>query len=115
MSKVTLGIILGTILGALDGLTALFYPDTGPMMLSIIIGSTGKGLVAGLIIGFVARKLRSLPLGILAGLAVGFMVTLPIAMAPATNGHTYFWPIIIPGSLVGLVLGFATQRYGKPA
>jgi hypothetical protein len=113
MSKVVLGVVLGTVLGLIDGLTALFYPDTGPMMLGIIIGSTGKGLLAGLIIGFVARKLRSLPLGILAGFAVAFLITLPIAMSPSPNGQTHFWPIIVPGSLVGLIIGFATQRYGK--
>ena len=114
MSKVLLGTILGTVLGLLDGLTAIFYPDTGPMMLSIIIGSTGKGLLAGLVIGVVARKLRSLPLGIVVGLLVAFLITLPIALLPAPNGQTHFWPIIIPGSLVGLLVGFATQKYGKP-
>ncbi len=113
MSKVLLGTILGTVLGALDGLTAIFYPDTGPMMLGIMIGSTGKGLLAGLVIGIVARKLKSLPLGILTGLLVAFLITLPIALSPSPNGQTHFWAIIIPGSLVGLFVGFATQKYGR--
>jgi MFS family permease len=113
MSKPILGLILGAALGVLDGLTALLYPDTKGMMLGIIIGSTGKGLIAGVIIGFVARKLKSLPIGVVVGLVVGFLITLPFAVMPAENGQTYFWEIIIPGSLVGLILGFATQRYGR--
>jgi membrane protease YdiL (CAAX protease family) len=83
------------------------------MIFGIIVGSTFKGLVAGLIIGLVARKLNSINLGILIGLAVGFLLALPFAMMPAENGQVYFWEIIIPGSLVGLILGFATQKYGK--
>ena len=42
------------------------------MIFGIIVGSTFKGLVAGLVIGLVARKLNSINLGILIGLAVGF-------------------------------------------
>ena len=113
MSKVVMGIILGTVLGILDGLTALLYPGTESMIFGIIVGSTFKGLVAGLVIGLVARKLNSINLGILIGLAVGFLLALPFAMMPAENGQVYFWEIIIPGSLVGLILGFATQKYGK--
>jgi hypothetical protein len=113
MSKVVLGIVLGTLLGVLDGLSALLYPNTESMIFGIIVGSTAKGLVAGLVIGLVARKLNSIGLGILIGLGVGFVLALPFAMMPAENGQTYFWEIIIPGSLVGLILGFATQKYGK--
>ena len=31
------------------------------------------------------------------------------------NGQTYFWEILIPGSLEGLIVGFLTQRYGEGA
>ena len=31
------------------------------------------------------------------------------------TGAVYFWEILIPGSLVGLIVGFATQRYGVRA
>jgi len=27
----------------------------------------------------------------------------------------YYFEIILPGTLVGLIVGFATQKYGKPA
>ncbi len=115
MSKPVLGLILGAVLGALDGLTALVSaPETAPQIATIIIGSCGKGLFAGLLIGLFSRKFDNLTAGILFGIAASALVTLPIALAPqpTNNGEPYFWEIIIPGSLVGLIVGFATQRYG---
>jgi hypothetical protein len=117
MSKLFFGLILGAILGALDGLTALVSaPEVRPQILGIILGSTGKGLVAGVLIGWFARKVNSLPLGILFGLAIGAALAYPFAAGvnPET-GKIYFWEIMIPGSIVGMIVGYATQRYGLPA
>jgi membrane protease YdiL (CAAX protease family) len=70
--------------------------------------------VAGLIIGFVARKLDNLPLGLAIGLGVGALMALPFALGTnPTTGKVYFWEILIPGALVGLIVGYATQRYGR--
>lgn len=113
MNKVVLGLLLGTVLGAIDGGTAWFTPEVRPEMATIIIGSTFKGLVAGILIGFFARKVKSLPLGILFGLAVGALLALAIAAMPdAITGKHYYKEIIIPGSLVGLIVGYATQKFG---
>jgi hypothetical protein len=113
MNKPVLGLIVGGALGILDGLTALVSaPEVAPEIVSIVIGSMGKGLVAGLIMGFVARKVNNLGVGVVAGLIVGALLALPIAMIKNPNGHVYFWEILIPGSIVGIIVGFATQRYG---
>lgn len=113
MSKPLLGVILGAILGALDGLTALFYPDTAPQIIGIVIGSTFKGIIAGVIMGFIARKYNNLPLGIVVGTLVGLTLAFIIAAMPDANGKHWWLEIMIPGSLVGLILGYATQRYGR--
>ena len=113
MNKVMLGIVLGTVLGALDGLSAWFTPEVRSMMTGIVIGSTAKGLVAGLLIGWFARKVRSVPLGVLFGLLIGFVLAFIIAAMPDPSGKHYWFEIILPGSLVGLIVGYATQRYGK--
>ena len=68
-------------------------------------------MIGGLIIGFIARKLHSLPLGIVTGALVTGAITYPIAAAPNENGQTYFWEILIPGMIVGLIVGYATQRH----
>jgi hypothetical protein len=36
-------------------------------------------------------------------------------MPDPTTGQKYFWEILIPGSMVGLIVGFLTQRYGQAA
>ncbi len=115
MNKPMLGLCLGAVLGAIDGASAYFYPDVREhgMITGIVIGSMGKGLVAGLVTGFIARKLQNIPLGIVAGLLVFVAVTYPIAiMKNDITGKVYFWEIIIPGAICGAIVGFATQRYG---
>lgn len=115
MNKIWLGLILGGLLGIFDGLTAWFTPEVRPYMLGIVIGSTFKGLIAGLAIGFFARKVNSLPLGILFGLGVGLLLALAVAAMPSATGKHYYFEIMLPGSLVGLIVGYATQRYGRGA
>ena len=47
-------------------------------------------------------------LGILFGLAVGFA----LAFIVAYMQHGYYFEILLPGSIVGIVVGYATQKYG---
>ncbi len=107
MNKPTIGLLLGAGLGVLDGCTAFFYPDTKGMMTGIIIGSTFKGLVAGLLIGFFARKVHNMAAGIAFGVLLSGLFALGVAMM---QGNHYA-AIIVPGSVVGLIVGFATQKY----
>jgi hypothetical protein len=113
MKKPLYGTILGGVLGVFDGLSALASaPETAPQIAGIVIGSTFKGLLAGLIIGFFARRVRSLPLGIAFGLLVGFALAgIIVYMNLASGQPGYYWQILLPGSLVGLIVGYATQRH----
>jgi hypothetical protein len=119
MSKPVLGLILGAILGVFDGLTALLEPDVAnnpevsSMMSGIIAGSSVKGLLAGLIIGFFARKVKSLKSGLIFGGAVGLVLAFIIAAIPQEGGQHYWLQIMVPGTIVGIILGYATQKYGK--
>lgn len=110
MSKTVLGIVLGAALGLIDGASAYLYPypDVKAQILMIIIGSTFKGLVTGMVAGLVATRYRSLPLGIGVGLAVGLVLSWLVAM-----GSGYYAEIMTPGAILGAVVGFATQRYGR--
>src|SRR5215510_1942879 len=109
MSKPLIGVILGAVLGAIDGLTAWFTPAVRDQLFGIVVGSTIKGIIAGIAIGFFAKKFHSLPLGIVFGLGVGAFLAFLIALLQGG----YYLEIILPGSLVGLIVGFATQKYGK--
>jgi hypothetical protein len=99
--------LLGGFLGIFDGLTAWFTPEVRNEIVGIVIGSTIKGLLTGVIIGFFATRVRSLALGTLFGLVVGaFFAYLILLMNP---GHAL--NIMLPGSLVGVIVGFAAQKY----
>jgi hypothetical protein len=109
MNKVLLGVALGALLGAVDGMTAWFTPEVRTQIVGIVIGSTFKGIIAGLLIGVFARKIQSLALGIVFGLAVGLV----LAFGVAQMQHGYYFQIMLPGGMVGLIVGYATQRYGR--
>jgi hypothetical protein len=109
MKKVLFGLILGGVLGALDGMTAWFTPAVRAQIFGIIIGSSIKGLIAGVLIGWFSKKVNSLALGILFGLGVGLI----LAFIVARMQHGYYFEIMLPGGLVGLIVGYATQKYGS--
>ena len=114
MSKPVLGLLLGTILGVFDGLTVLFTPEADKV-LSIIPWSSLKGLIAGVIVGFFARKVKSLQAGVMFGGVIGLLLAFLVAAFPEEPGKHYWAEIMIPGTIVGLILGYATQKYGKEA
>jgi hypothetical protein len=115
VNKVLLGVLLGGVLGVFDGLTAWFTPAVRSQLLGIVIGSTVKGLIAGVCIGLFARKVNSLPWGIVFGLLVGLALAYAVAAIPDASGQHYYFEIMLPGALVGLIVGYATQRFGRPA
>lgn len=114
MSKPALGLLIGGLLGLIDGLSALLYPGTASMIVPIIVGSTIKGLVTGVAMGVLARRLRSVPLGILGGLALGLALSYVAAMTPDPEGQHHYAEIMLPGAILGVIVGFATQRFGRP-
>lgn len=109
MKKLLIGVALGAALGFIDGWSAWFSPEAHTEMLRIVIGSTIKGLIAGVLIGAFARRVRSLPLGIVFGLGVGLLLALFVARYME---HGHYFAIMLPGGLVGTIVGYATQRFG---
>ncbi len=109
MNKVLLGVLLGAALGAVDGASAWFYPEARAGIIGIVIGSTIKSMIAGIAAGWFARKVHSIPAGIVFGLAVGAL----LAFLVASLQHAHYLEIILPGSAVGAIVGWATQYYGR--
>jgi hypothetical protein len=112
ITKPMLGLAVGGTLGLLDGLSGFLEPSLAPLMTSVITFSLLKGLVAGIAIGYFSKKVHSMALGILAGLAIAAVLSLLVILRA---GMALFWDILLPGMLVGVIVGFATQRFGKQA
>lgn len=112
MNKILVGIVFGLILGAIDGATAWFYPEVRSMMASILVGSSIKGMVVGLFSGWFARKVRSTPWGIVVGAALGLFFAFLVAAMQAENGQHHYLEIMLPGFVVGAIIGFLTQKVG---
>jgi len=111
MTKPIFGLILGGILGIFDGLTAYFTPEVRNQLVGIVLGSTFKGLIAGLSIGYFSKKVDNLGLGIVFGLGVGLVLAWAVAAFPDANGKHYYFEIMLPGAIVDAIVGYATQKY----
>jgi len=87
MNKIVVGLLFGLILGAIDGATAWFTPEARPMIGGILVGSSIKGMLVGLL-----------------GLLFAFLV--------AAMQKNHYLEIMLPGFVLGGVIGFLTQRIG---
>ncbi len=115
MKKPVLGMLLGGILGVFDGLSALISaPEVASQITGIVIGSTFKGVLAGVLVGWFATRRHSIPAGVIVGLAIGAFLAFLVAAVPQPDGTHYYWEIMLPGSVLGMIVGYATQRYGRP-
>ena len=110
MSRITVAVLVGGALGILDGLTAWFTPEVRSQLIGIVVGSTIKGVIAGVLIGLFARKATRMAWTVAFGSCVGALLALVIALLQGSH----YLEIILPGTLVGLLTGFATIRYGRP-
>jgi hypothetical protein len=115
MNKIVVGLIFGIVLGAVDGATALFYPETRPLIAGIMVGSSFKGMLVGLLSGWFARKVQSTGWGIVVGSVLGLLFAFIVAVMDASQGKQHYLEIMLPGFIVGAIVGFLTQKMGTPA
>jgi hypothetical protein len=112
MNKIWVGLLLGVILGAIDGATAWFYPEVRSMLTGIMVGSTIKGMIVGFLTGWFAHKVQSTAWGIVVGSAFGLLFAFLVAAMNTVNGRHPYLEIMLPGFVVGAIIGFVTQRAG---
>ena len=113
MNKIMAGLLFGLILGAIDGATAWFYPEARPMLAGIMVGSSIKGMIVGLFSGWFARKVQSTAWGIVVGSGLGLLFAFLVAAMDAAKGKPHYLEIMLPGFVVGAIVGFLTQRVGS--
>ena len=112
MNKIAVGLLFGLILGALDGATAWFYPETHSMITGIMVGTSIKGMIVGVLSGWFARRVQSTTWGIVVGSTLGLLFAFLVAAMDATKGKPHYLEIMLPGFVVGAIIGFLTQRLG---
>src|SRR5713226_395899 len=112
LTKLMLGLAVGGTLGLLDGLSGFLEPSLATLMTSVITFSLLKGLVSGAAIGYFSKRVHSMLLGILAGILIAAAFSMLLILK---TGMALFLDIMLPGMLLGVIVGFATQRFGKQA
>lgn len=112
MNKPLVGIIAGAILGIVDGATAWFTPEVRSAIVGILMGSCVKGMVVGVLCGLIARKVHSTAVGLIAGAGFGLLFAYLVAAMPQPNGQHYYLQIMVPGFVLGSIIGLLTQRMG---
>jgi hypothetical protein len=120
MTKPVLGLALGGVLGIFDGLSALVSAPNDPAVkagiVGIVLGSTFKGLITGVLIGWYAKRTNSLASAIVFGLGVGLALAFLVSLAQKMAGQpAYYWQIMLPGGILGVIVGYATYTHGRPA
>jgi hypothetical protein len=114
--KIGLAVLVGGILGAFDGLTAWFEPSVRDQLGTIVMLSSLKSVIAGFLIGIFACFVQKRVAIALFGLLVGLVLAYLVAMSPdPKTGEHYYAQIMVPGAIVGLLVGYATARYGGDA
>ena len=111
MTKPILGVLVGAGLGLLDGLSAWAYPEARALIVSIVISSTVKGVLTGAATAWVARRWTSIAGGIAAGVGIGFVLSIAAAVPVMSEQPPRYFDIVLPGMLLGAIVGFVTQRY----
>ena len=100
-------LVLGTVIGVLEGITIFFVPQE-PHKVGVFFGASIKGALTGLLIGYAIPEpslwWQGVGYGFLFGAVLGLMVTLP--QGGFTDGEAkYTIPYsALGGGLVGLVI-----------
>lgn len=119
VSKPVLGLVLGGVLGVFDGLSALISAPNDPAVkagiVGIVIGSTIKGILTGAIIGWFAKRAQALGASLTFGLVVGVALAALVCVMQKLGGQpAYYWQIMLPGGILGVIVGYATFTAGRP-
>ena len=65
--------------------------------------------ITGALIGWIARRLDSLLMGVVIGGVIGLVFATVISVMQKLSGQPpYYWQIMLPGAILGMIVGYAT-------
>ncbi|MFA6296476.1 MAG: hypothetical protein WC663_03920 [Patescibacteria group bacterium] len=105
MKKIQLGILLGIIAGIIDIIPMILQKLTWDANLSAF----SFWIISGFFIASTNLKIK----GIAKGIIISFIVLLPSAIMIGWKEPFSLLPIIIMTLILGALLGFFVERYGK--
>ena len=106
--KLRIGLAAGLILGLLDGLSTWFAPEVPSTIGLIVVSATLKGVVNGGLLAVVSRWIERPVWLVVAGGLLGLVLS---ALAAIPSGS--YIEVIIPGVVVGLLIGAIIARWGR--
>ena len=116
MTKPMLGLALGGVLGIFDGLSALVSAPNDPAIkagiVGIVFGSMFKGLIAGVLIGWFAKRTGSLDWRSRSGSQwASRWPSSSVCCRSWADSRPYYWQIMLPGGILGVIVGYATFTF----
>ena len=118
MNKVLIGILTGAAVGILDGVVGWWIHQQNQLA-PLLVADGLKALVLGVLSGFFASKVQSVPagIGIFGGLDLLFAYYLMSRVFGVLPGGyifaRYFLSNMVEGFIVGAVIGLVPQIFGK--
>jgi len=111
--NVTVVVVIGGVVGALDGVGIFFVPDE-PFKVEIFIAAILKGILVALLTGLSLTSSSAWSQGILYGLIYGFAFALVIFLAKG-GFKSMDAPYVVPsGVILGIVTGLLLVRFAFP-
>ena len=109
MSRLSLGLILGVVYGALSAasMIPLEFPDKRAALLGAFLNRLAIGVVIGAVIGSPQLDTLRLP-----AWSIGLLIGLLLSAADAVITKAYV-PILVLGALGGALIGWIVGRVGQ--
>jgi len=105
MHKIAVGIIFGVIAGIIDVIPMLLQKLTWDANLSAFL----MWVIAGFLISTNGLRIN----GVIKGILVSFLLLIPCAILIGWHQPITLLPIFIMTLILGSLLGFAIQKFGK--
>jgi|SRR5919197_6198531 hypothetical protein len=113
MMSVSVVLVIGTVIGALDGV-GIFFARDEPFKIEIFLAAILKGILVALLTGLSLKNSSAWWQGALLGLLYGFAFALVIFLAKG-GFKSMDAPYVVPsGAILGIVTGLLLVKFAFP-
>lgn len=109
MPKTLIGLLVGLVLGGLDGFGTSSSGHAAGSLIRDLVGGLARGAATGLVAGLVATRTHRFSPTLLAAVGAGVVLTVLAWVASRTTAHPQF----LAGIAIGGVSAVAAHRWGR--